>query len=118
MAVRRLSETLRTPSVSRVATCVPTGSEQRTPYPDPVVAPAVSPESSPESSDSSSESPAGQDKSDGRTSRRHALVRVLLWMVVSTAAGVVLYLSGPPRTLWWLAPIAFAVLGWVIRDRR
>jgi apolipoprotein N-acyltransferase len=37
---------------------------------------------------------------------------------VAAAAGVLLYLSGPPRTLWWLAPIAFAVLGWVIQHRR
>jgi apolipoprotein N-acyltransferase len=39
-------------------------------------------------------------------------------MLVAAAAGVLLYLSGPPRTLWWLAPIAFAVLGWVIQHRR
>ena len=39
-------------------------------------------------------------------------------MLAVAAAGVLLYLSGPPRTLWWLAPIAFAVLGWMIRDRR
>jgi apolipoprotein N-acyltransferase len=39
-------------------------------------------------------------------------------MLVAAAAGVLLYLSGPPRTLWWLAPIAFAVLGWVIQNRR
>lgn len=43
---------------------------------------------------------------------------VLLRVALATAAGVLLYLSGPPRTLWWLAPIAFAVLGWVLHDRR
>jgi apolipoprotein N-acyltransferase len=39
-------------------------------------------------------------------------------MLLAGAAGVLLYLSGPPRTLWWLAPVAFAVLGWLIHDRR
>jgi apolipoprotein N-acyltransferase len=43
---------------------------------------------------------------------------VLVRLVLAVAAGLLLYLSGPPRTLWWLAPIAFAVLGWLIRDRR
>jgi apolipoprotein N-acyltransferase len=30
---------------------------------------------------------------------------------------VLLYVSFPPRTLWWLALPAFAVLGWVLRGR-
>jgi apolipoprotein N-acyltransferase len=72
-----------------------------------VVAPAVSPESSPDS-------PAAHDKPDERVPRWHVLVRLL----VAAAAGVLLYLSGPPRTLWWLAPIAFAILGWLLQDRR
>ncbi len=29
-----------------------------------------------------------------------------------------LYVSFPPRTLWWLAPLAFAVLGALLRGRR
>ncbi|MCE7549546.1 apolipoprotein N-acyltransferase [Streptomyces thermodiastaticus] len=33
-------------------------------------------------------------------------------------AGVLLYVSFPPRTLWWLALPAFAVLGRVLRGRR
>jgi apolipoprotein N-acyltransferase len=91
---------------------VPTGSEQGTPYADLVVAPAVSPESSPDSPDSSG-IPEPPGKPD-RPPRWHVLVRTL----AAAAAGVLLYLSGPPRTLWWLAPIAFAVLGWVLAGRR
>ncbi|MFF6870073.1 apolipoprotein N-acyltransferase [Streptomyces sp. NPDC012450] len=33
-------------------------------------------------------------------------------------SGFVLYLSFPPRPLWWLAPPAFALLGWALRGRR
>ncbi|MET3982933.1 apolipoprotein N-acyltransferase [Streptomyces sp. PvR034] len=36
----------------------------------------------------------------------------------SVAAGVLLYLSFPPRPLWWLAPVAFALLGWCLSVRR
>ncbi|MBX9366993.1 apolipoprotein N-acyltransferase [Streptomyces sp. WAC04114] len=32
-------------------------------------------------------------------------------------SGLLLYVSFPPRTLWWLALPAFAVLGWVLRGR-
>ncbi|MFC8198774.1 apolipoprotein N-acyltransferase [Streptomyces sp. NPDC057298] len=32
-------------------------------------------------------------------------------------SGVLLYVSFPPRTLWWLAVPAFAVLGWCLRGR-
>ena len=38
----------------------------------------------------------------------------------ATAAGgggVLLYTGFAPRTLWWLAPIGFAVLGWVLHGR-
>ncbi|MFC4852463.1 apolipoprotein N-acyltransferase [Actinophytocola glycyrrhizae] len=55
------------------------------------------------------------DKSDERTPAwRNVLLRVL----ISTGAGLLIYFSGPPRTLWWLAPIGFAVLGAVIYGRR
>ncbi|MFD7876697.1 apolipoprotein N-acyltransferase [Streptomyces sp. NPDC059766] len=46
--------------------------------------------------------------------------RRLLRLVPALAAalsGVLLYVSFPPRTLWWLALPAFAVFGWVLRDR-
>ncbi|MEU0052749.1 apolipoprotein N-acyltransferase [Streptomyces sp. NPDC006309] len=35
----------------------------------------------------------------------------------SALCGVLLYVSFPPRTLWWLALPAFAGLGWVLRGR-
>lgn len=35
----------------------------------------------------------------------------------SALSGFLLYVSFPPRTLWWLALPAFAVLGWVLRGR-
>jgi apolipoprotein N-acyltransferase len=55
------------------------------------------------------------DKSDERAPAwRNVLLRVL----ISTAAGLSIYFSGPPRTLWWLAPLGFAVLGAVIYGRR
>jgi apolipoprotein N-acyltransferase len=43
---------------------------------------------------------------------------LLLRMVLSTGGGVLLYLSFPPRTVWWLAPLGFALLGWVLHGRR
>jgi len=43
---------------------------------------------------------------------------VLLRVLVSTGAGVLIYLSNAPRTLWWLAPIGIAILGAVIFGRR
>ncbi|NMH98105.1 apolipoprotein N-acyltransferase [Pseudonocardia sp. K10HN5] len=39
-------------------------------------------------------------------------------MLIATGAGALLYLSFPPRTLWWLAPVAFALLGAVLRGVR
>ncbi|MGW0335576.1 apolipoprotein N-acyltransferase [Streptomyces sp. NPDC003011] len=44
----------------------------------------------------------------------------LLRLVPAAAAalsGVLLYVSFPPRSLWWLALPAFAVFGWVLRGR-
>ncbi|MGV9455938.1 apolipoprotein N-acyltransferase [Streptomyces sp. NPDC003635] len=41
-----------------------------------------------------------------------------LWPALAAAlSGVLLYVSFPPRTLWWLALPAFAVFGWVLRGR-
>ncbi len=42
----------------------------------------------------------------------------MLRLLGAPAAGVLLYLSFPPRTLWWLAPIAFALLTAVLYGRR
>ena len=41
----------------------------------------------------------------------------LLPAAAAVLAGVLLYVSFPPRTLWWLALPAFAVLGRVLRGR-
>ncbi|MDQ4118437.1 MAG: apolipoprotein N-acyltransferase [Actinomycetota bacterium] len=43
-------------------------------------------------------------------------LRVASW-AFAAGAGALLYASFPPRTLWWLAPIAFAVLGALLRGR-
>ncbi|MFD5157980.1 apolipoprotein N-acyltransferase [Streptomyces hawaiiensis] len=46
--------------------------------------------------------------------------RRLARLVPAAAAalsGLLLYVSFPPRTLWWLALPAFAVFGWVLRGR-
>ncbi|MFD7660427.1 apolipoprotein N-acyltransferase [Actinosynnema sp. NPDC059797] len=39
-------------------------------------------------------------------------------VVVAAAGGVMVYLSFPPRTAWWLAPVGFAVLGVLLHGRR
>ncbi|WP_084468323.1 apolipoprotein N-acyltransferase [Actinokineospora inagensis] len=43
--------------------------------------------------------------------------RLLLRCAAVLAAGGLVYLSVPPRTVWWLAPLGFAVLGWVLHGR-
>lgn len=63
------------------------------------------------------------DQSDQLTPRlapRARGLRLLRRLVPAAAAalsGVLLYVSFPPRTLWWLAVPAFAGLGWVLRGR-
>ncbi|MFF3975405.1 apolipoprotein N-acyltransferase [Streptomyces sp. NPDC055808] len=49
--------------------------------------------------------------------RLRALPQRLVRPAVAALGGVLLYLSFPPRPLWWLALVAFAVLGWVLRGR-
>jgi apolipoprotein N-acyltransferase len=49
-------------------------------------------------------------------SRGERLLR-LAPAAVAALSGVLLYISFPPRTLWWLALPAFAVFGWVLRGR-
>ncbi|MFC5994687.1 apolipoprotein N-acyltransferase [Pseudonocardia hispaniensis] len=39
-------------------------------------------------------------------------------LLAAVGAGALLYASFPPRTMWWLAPVAFALLGAVLRGRR
>ncbi|MGP2441729.1 apolipoprotein N-acyltransferase [Streptomyces sp. JW3] len=63
---------------------------------------------------------AGPDRPDPRTepaSRAARLGRRLLPAAACALAGVLLYVSFPPRTLWWLALPAFAVFGGVLRGR-
>ncbi|MEY7980689.1 apolipoprotein N-acyltransferase, partial [Streptomyces pilosus] len=50
------------------------------------------------------------------SARGARLVR-LLPAAAAALSGVLLYVSFPPRTLWWLALPAFAVFGWVLRGR-
>jgi len=59
------------------------------------------------------------DEPDTTTStRQNRFLPFLLRVALAVAAGILLYLAGPPRTLWWLSPIGFAILGWVLYGRR
>ncbi|MER5767278.1 apolipoprotein N-acyltransferase [Streptomyces sp. NPDC001985] len=49
---------------------------------------------------------------------RPALVRRLVRPGAAALSGVLLFLSFPPRPLWWLAVPAFALLGWCLHGRR
>ncbi|MFF1763048.1 apolipoprotein N-acyltransferase [Streptomyces sp. NPDC058249] len=50
-------------------------------------------------------------------SRGAGWVRRLVPAAAAALSGVLLYVSFPPRTLWWLALPAFAVFGWALRGR-
>ncbi|MEU2783347.1 MULTISPECIES: apolipoprotein N-acyltransferase [unclassified Streptomyces] len=50
-------------------------------------------------------------------SPRAARLMRLVPALTAALSGVLLYVSFPPRTLWWLAVPAFAGLGWVLRGR-
>ncbi|MFF0183603.1 apolipoprotein N-acyltransferase [Streptomyces sp. NPDC005244] len=50
-------------------------------------------------------------------SRGAVLVRRLVPAAAAALSGVLLYVSFPPRTLWWLALPAFAVFAWTLRGR-
>ncbi|CRK55332.1 Apolipoprotein N-acyltransferase in lipid-linked oligosaccharide synthesis cluster [Alloactinosynnema sp. L-07] len=55
---------------------------------------------------------------DVRTAaRRRRRGAVLARVVLAVASGVLLYLSFQPRPLWWLAPLGFAGLFWVLSGR-
>ncbi|HUQ54271.1 apolipoprotein N-acyltransferase [Lentzea sp.] len=43
---------------------------------------------------------------------------MLLRVALAVAGGVLVYLSFPPRPLWFLAPVGFALLAWTIHRRR
>ncbi|WP_374108964.1 apolipoprotein N-acyltransferase [Streptomyces sp. CC228A] len=50
--------------------------------------------------------------------RARRLLRGLVRPAAAALSGAVLYLSFPPRPLWWLALPAFALLGWTLHGRR
>jgi len=50
--------------------------------------------------------------------RRRQHGGVALRCVLAACAGIVLFVSVSPRELWWLAPVAFAVLGPLLYARR
>ncbi|MHA6794657.1 apolipoprotein N-acyltransferase [Pseudonocardia bannensis] len=61
--------------------------------------------------------PAAEPTPAARPSARSRLSFTARLLAAATAGGL-LYLSFPPRTLWWLAPLAFALLGTVLRGAR
>lgn len=61
--------------------------------------------------------PADQLEPSSASPARGARLKRLVPAVVAVLCGVLLYVSFPPRTLWWLALPAFAGLGWVLRGR-
>ncbi|QFZ20075.1 apolipoprotein N-acyltransferase [Saccharothrix syringae] len=55
---------------------------------------------------------------DTPPARRRFVSGLLLRVVLAAAGGALVYLSFPPRTAWWLAPVGFAVLGVLLHGRR
>ncbi|MFG2501021.1 apolipoprotein N-acyltransferase [Streptomyces sp. NPDC048441] len=50
-------------------------------------------------------------------SRKARVLRALAPAAAAALSGVLLYVSFPPRTLWWLALPAFAVFAWLLHGR-
>ncbi|MFD0202396.1 MULTISPECIES: apolipoprotein N-acyltransferase [Saccharothrix] len=59
-----------------------------------------------------------QPVADTPPARRRDVRGTLLRLVVAAAGGGAVFLSFPPRTTWWLAPVGFAVLGVLLHGRR
>ncbi|MEU7099343.1 apolipoprotein N-acyltransferase [Streptomyces longwoodensis] len=59
------------------------------------------------------------DQLEPQATRPSGTARLLRPVPAAVAAlsGVLLYVSFPPRTLWWLALPAFALFGWALRGR-
>ncbi|WP_367128235.1 apolipoprotein N-acyltransferase [Saccharothrix sp. HUAS TT1] len=55
---------------------------------------------------------------DTPPSRRRDVRGTLLRVALAAAGGGAVFLSFPPRTTWWLAPLGFAVLGVLLHGRR
>lgn len=63
--------------------------------------------------------PPPTQQRDGRRGLGRGLGRGLWWRCAgAAAAGGLLYLSFPPRPLWWLAPLGFTLLAVVLTGRR
>jgi len=61
--------------------------------------------------------PGGLGPEVARVSGRHPAVQVVVRVVASVVAGVLLWSSFPPRSLWFLAPAGVALLVVVLRGR-
>ncbi|MET8684784.1 apolipoprotein N-acyltransferase [Streptomyces sp. NPDC004732] len=57
------------------------------------------------------------DPQPPQASRAARLLRRLVPAAVAALSGVLLYVSFPPRTLWWLALPAFGALAWCLHGR-
>ncbi|MFE5515205.1 apolipoprotein N-acyltransferase [Streptomyces sp. NPDC056529] len=62
--------------------------------------------------------PFDASETDTAPAPAHHRLRRFARPAAALLSGFVLYLSFPPRPLWWLAPPAFALLGWALRGRR
>ncbi|MFJ3817623.1 apolipoprotein N-acyltransferase [Streptomyces sp. NPDC090056] len=62
--------------------------------------------------------PVDASETDTAPAPAHHRLRWFARPAAALLSGFVLYLSFPPRPLWWLAPPAFALLGWALRGRR
>ncbi|WP_432128493.1 apolipoprotein N-acyltransferase [Streptomyces sp. bgisy082] len=62
--------------------------------------------------------PVDASETDTAPAPAHHRLRRFARPAAALLSGFVLYLSFPPRPLWWLAPPAFALLGWALRGRR
>jgi apolipoprotein N-acyltransferase len=79
-----------------------------------VVTPTVTADSGDDSGTAEHDQPAVRRRWIPRPPGRDTLLR----LAASLAGGVLWYLSFPPRPLWWLAPVAFALLGLAVHGRR
>ncbi|MCE6997598.1 apolipoprotein N-acyltransferase [Saccharothrix sp. S26] len=55
---------------------------------------------------------------DTPPARRRDVRGTLLRLLLAAAGGAAVFLSFPPRTTWWLAPLGFAALGVLLHGRR
>lgn len=60
----------------------------------------------------------GEPQSPAPAPRTRGLPKRLVRPGAAVLSGVMLYLSFPPRPLWWLVLPGFALLGWVLFERR